>query len=187
MVSATRRRRRAAGRPAATSKAGSRHDFRILNAIRQIIRAADIDSHQLAANHQITTPQLMSLLAVVEKESATASDIAARIHLSPSTMVGILDRLEEKGLIRRVRDENDRRRVEVTPTDAGRTLALKTPFPLQYSLAKALQRLSETQRERLAVSMEHLAQLMGAQAIEPTPMLEILAVRQRQERQGKGP
>jgi DNA-binding MarR family transcriptional regulator len=126
-------------------------------------------------------------LAVVEKGSATATDIAARIHLSPSTLVGILDRLEEKGLIQRVRDENDRRRVEVTPTEAGRALASKTPFPLQYSLAKALKQLSETQRERLAASMEQLAQLMGAQEIEPAPMLEILAVRQRQERQGGRP
>ena len=55
---------------------GQRHDLRILNAIRQIIRAADIDSRQLAAAHKITGPQLMCLMAVVEKGSATAIDIS---------------------------------------------------------------------------------------------------------------
>jgi DNA-binding MarR family transcriptional regulator len=186
-MEAATKKRRPVGEEKGLEGAGGRCDFRILNAIRQIIRAADIDSHKLAADHQITAPQLMSLLAVVEKGSVTATDIAARIHLSPSTLVGILDRLEEKGLILRVRDANDRRRVEVTPTEAGRTLASKTPFPLQYSLAKALKKLSETQRDRLAAGMEELAELMGAQAIEPTPMLEILAVRQRQDLQGKRP
>jgi DNA-binding MarR family transcriptional regulator len=165
---------------------GSRYDLRILNAIRQIIRAADIDSRKLAAEHQITSPQLMCLLAAVERGSATATDIAARIHLSPSTLVGVLDRLEEKHLVRRARDVEDRRRVEVMPTDEGRALATETPFPLQYSLDKALKQLSRNEREHLAASMERLASLMGAKEIEPAPMLEIVAVRKRQDRVSRG-
>jgi DNA-binding MarR family transcriptional regulator len=186
-MDATTKKRHRDDMRAGAEDGDSRCDFRILNAIRQIIRAADIDSRKLASDHQITAPQLMCLLAVVEKGSATATDIAERIYLSPSTLVGILDRLEEKGLVQRVRDVEDRRRVEVTLTDAGRTLASKTPFPLQYSLDKALKQLSNRERQRLATSMERLAELMGAQAIEPAPMLEILAVRQRQERQGRRP
>jgi len=181
MDAATKKRRHNYTR-AGAEDGGSRCDFRILNAIRQIIRTADIDSRELASQHQITAPQLMCLLAVVEKGSATATDIAERIHLSPSTLVGVLDRLEGKGLIRRVRDVEDRRRVEVTLTDAGRVLASETPFPLQYSLEKALKQLSGSQRQRLAASMERLATLMGASEIKPAPMLEIIAVRRRQGR-----
>jgi DNA-binding MarR family transcriptional regulator len=184
-MGAMKSKRRPGEGPARAEDGDSHCEFRILNAIRQIIRAADIDSRKLAADHQITAPQLMSLLAVVEKGSATATDIADRIHLSPSTLVGILDRLEEKGLIQRIRDVEDRRRVEVRPTDAGRTLALKTPFPLHHSLDKALKQLSGSQRQQLAASMERLAELMDAHEIEPAPMLEILAVRQRQEHPGK--
>jgi DNA-binding MarR family transcriptional regulator len=169
-----------AGQEAATETAGTRRDLRILNAIRQIIRAADIDSRRLAAQHHITAPQLMCLMAVVEMESVTTADVARRIHLGRSTLVGILDRLEAKGLVRRLRNAEDRREVAVTPTDEGRALVAKTPFPLQHSLARALAQLSAKERKQEAASMERLAQLMGAADIEPTPMLEIIAFRKHQ-------
>jgi DNA-binding MarR family transcriptional regulator len=185
-MDATTKKRRRKDHQADTADEGRRCDFRILNAIRQIIRAADIDSHKLAADHQITAPQLMCLLAVVEKGSATATDIADRIHLSPSTLVGVLDRLEEKALVTRIRDERDRRRVEVTITDRGYQLASKTPFPLQYSLARALRQLPGNEQEHLAASMERLAELMGATELEPAPMLEIVGVHKEQRKTAGG-
>jgi DNA-binding MarR family transcriptional regulator len=181
-MTAKTERPRSRGREPEAAGGDNRHNLRILNAIRQIIRAADVDSRQLASEHQITSPQLMCLLAVVEKGEATATDIANRIHLSPSTLVGVLDRLESKGLIKRDRDPEDRRRIWVKTTPEGRALAAKTPFPLQYSLDKALKQLTESQRNQLAAGMERLVELMGAGGIEPAPMLEIIAVRQRQER-----
>jgi DNA-binding MarR family transcriptional regulator len=162
-------------------QANTRCDLRILNAIRQIIRAADIDSRKLAAEHQITAPQLMCLMAVVEKGSVTAADIAKRIHLSPSTLVGVLDRLEGKGLVKRDRNSQDRREVAVTPTDEGRALVAKTPFPLQRSLDRALRQLSEQEQEQIAAGMNRLVDLMGAGGIEPIPMLEIIAVHKHQK------
>jgi DNA-binding MarR family transcriptional regulator len=156
-------------------------NLRILNAIRQIIRAADIDSRKLAADHQITAPQLMCLLAVVEKGAMTATDIAKRIHLSASTLVGVLDRLESKGLVRRDRSSEDRRQVWVTVTDRGRALVAKTPFPLQYALDRALRQLSAEERNEIAARTQRLADLMGARDIEPAPMLEIIAVHKRQK------
>lgn len=155
-----------------------RCDLRILNAIRQIIRAADVDSHMLANRHKITAPQLMCLMAVVEKDSLTAIEIARRIHLGSSTLVGILDRLEAKGLVRRERNVDDRREIAITPTPAGRELAAKTPYPLQHLLDKALRKLSKKDCEQIAVGMERLVELMGATEIDASPMLEIVAVGQ---------
>jgi DNA-binding MarR family transcriptional regulator len=157
------------------------HDLRILNAIRQIIRAADLDSRKLAADHQITAPQLVCLMAVVELGSTTATDIAKRIHLSESTLVGVLERLEDKMLIERARDEDDRRILHVTATAEARSLVARTPFPLQYALDRALNQLTEAERNRLAASMERLVELMGVREIKPAPMLEILAVSKRQK------
>lgn len=157
-------------------------DLRILNSIRQIIRAADIDSHKLAAEHRITSPQLMCLMATVEKSGITAIDIAHRIHLSASTVVGILDRLEEKGLIFRERNAEDRRQVIVTPTEKGSRMASETPFPLQYSLDRALRKMTIKDREQTTVCLENLASIIGADRIEPTPMLEISALHKRQRK-----
>ena len=165
--------------PTEPSGDGQRHELRILNAIRQIIRAADIDSRKLAAQHQITSPQLMCLMAVVEQGSTTAIEIARRIHLSASALVGVLDRLEAKSLIHRERNAEDRREIAVTPTTAGRDLVSKTPFPLQYSLAKAMKQLSADERDHVARWMERLVELMGAGQIDDGPMLEIVDLGER--------
>jgi DNA-binding MarR family transcriptional regulator len=158
-------------------KSGEGHcDLRILYAIRQIIRAADIDSRQLAANHQITATQLVSLMAVVEKESVTAHDVARRVHVSASTLVGVLDRLESKGFIKRTRNVNDRREIAIVPTAAGRALVAVTPFPLQHSLGRAMGKLSASECEKMAASMERLVELMEIQEVSAAPMLEIQSV-----------
>lgn len=51
---------------------------------------------------------------------ATPSELAAELLLSPAGMTGRLDTLEKSGLIRRLRTAEDRRRVDVELTDAGR-------------------------------------------------------------------
>jgi DNA-binding MarR family transcriptional regulator len=128
----------------------------------------------------------MSLLAVVEKGDTTAAEVADRIHLSPSTLVGNMDRLDQKGLIERDRNAEDRREVLIRATDRGRALAARPPFPLQYSLDKTLKQLSERERDQIALCMERLVDLMGAREIEAAPMLEIVAVRKRRGRIARG-
>jgi DNA-binding MarR family transcriptional regulator len=165
------------------SIADSNYGLRILNAIRQIIRAADLDSRQLATKHQTTAPQLVSLMAIVEREPTTAIDVARRVHLGASTMVGVLDRLETKGLITRERDSQDRRQIWVRATDAGRALVVSTPFPLQISLERAFALMSEQERGQVATSFERLVQLMAVPSVDSSPMLEIVAVHAQAERE----
>jgi DNA-binding MarR family transcriptional regulator len=173
----------AGGRPRSrTEPAREEYGPRILNAIRKIIRAADLDSRQLAARHQITAPQLVSLMASAEKESTTAVEVARRVHLGASTMVGVLDRLEAKGLVTRERDSGDRRQVWVRATDAGRVLVAQTPFPLQHALERAFQKMSLEERARVAECVERLVELMAVPGVDARPMLEILGVHAASER-----
>jgi len=50
---------------------------------------------------------------------ASPTDLARDLGLSPAGMTGRLDALEAKGYLRRVRDDDDRRRVDVEVTDQG--------------------------------------------------------------------
>jgi DNA-binding MarR family transcriptional regulator len=149
-----------------------RYDFRILQSLRKIIRAVDIHSRKLADGHEITAPQLVCLLAVVEQETSATKELAQRVHLSPSTVVGILDRLEKKGLVKRLRDTVDRRVVNVMATAKGRVLAENAPSPLQDGLADALKRLSEMEQATIALSLERIVDLMEAREIDAAPILE---------------
>ena len=70
------------------------YDLRILRALRQITRSIALHSRQLSAYSNITAPQLICLRTIIEKGPLTATAISREMHVSPSTVVGILDRLE---------------------------------------------------------------------------------------------
>ncbi|GAA4322779.1 MarR family winged helix-turn-helix transcriptional regulator [Pigmentiphaga soli] len=152
-----------------------RYDLRILRALRRITRNVALHSRQLAAYSHITAPQLVCLLAVIEKGPLTATAISREISVSPSTVVGILDRLEEKGLARRERSRDDRRTVLVSATEAGRELAAAAPSPLQKTLADALNALPELEQATITLSLERIVDLMEARQADPSPILDINA------------
>jgi DNA-binding MarR family transcriptional regulator len=149
-----------------------RYDFRVLQALRRIIRAVDLHSRKLSARHKITGPQLVCLLSVAEYEPVTPSAIARHIHLSPSTVIGILDRLEAKGLVRRERDQKDRRLVQVSLTEQGKALVVSAPSPLQDTLAEAMNKLPEAELATIADSLDQLVELMEVRHIDAAPILE---------------
>lgn len=156
------------------------YDLRILRALRRITRSIALHSRQLSAVSHITAPQLMCLRTVIANGPLTATAISREIHVSPSTVVGILDRLEDKGLIRRERGREDRRIVFVSATDAGRALAIEAPSPLQKHLADALNALPELEQATITLALERIVELMeqGGHAIEThsdpaSPILEV--------------
>jgi DNA-binding MarR family transcriptional regulator len=148
------------------------HEIRIFMALRRIIRAVEIHSRKLASEFRITSPQLVCLLAIGENDPISAAQIARQVHLSPSTVVGILDRLEMKNLLTRSRDTRDRRVVNIRLTSEGRELLDNAPSPLQDRLAEALEDLNELEQTTIALSLERIVDLMEAGKIDAAPMLQ---------------
>lgn len=164
------------------SRAATRQlELRILRALRRIIQAVDQYSRKLSSTYKLTTPQLVTLLCVADEGPITASAIARSVHLSNSTVVGILDRLEVKELIRRQRSSTDRRIVHVTATDAGRLVAESAPVPLQDVFAEALHALPELERTAITLSLERVVELMEAKDIDAAPVLELGEMRKSTE------
>lgn len=151
---------------------GEALELRILRSFRRIVRAIDLDSKRLAEQFQVTGPQLLCLTQLVAHERRTPSLLARDLHLSASTIVGILDRLEQKGLAIRERDATDRRLLWALPTDAGRALVGAAPLPLHETLSRGLARQSELERATIALSLERVVELIEAEAIEAAPILE---------------
>jgi len=148
------------------------YDRRVLRSLRRIMRSIEVHSRQLAVTHQITAPQLVCLLAVLDQGPLTATAISREMHLSPSTVVGILDRLEEKGWVVRTRIREDRRIVMISATEAGADLARRAPSPLQGRMMSALNALSELERATIALSLERVVSLMEEQVADPAAPIQ---------------
>lgn len=73
----------------------------------------------------LTYPQYIVLLVLWEGDGITVSQLGERLQLDSGTLTPLLKRLEATGLIARLRDVADERRVHVTLTAAGRRLKAK--------------------------------------------------------------
>jgi len=149
-----------------------RYELRVLSAVRRIIRATDLHSKRLAARHGITVPQLVCLTKVVDSDGITVKDLAEEIYLSASTVVGILDRLEARGLLIRERSKADKRMVHIRATRSGRELVATSPSPLHEELANGLRAIPDTDQLEIAQSLEKLVELLELEQVDAAPILE---------------
>jgi DNA-binding MarR family transcriptional regulator len=76
----------------------------------------------------VTIPQALALHMLHGAGGRlTARDLGRECHMLASTITGVIDRLESAGLVRRERDQRDRRVVWISLTDAGRELVDRLP------------------------------------------------------------
>lgn len=73
----------------------------------------------------LTYPQYIVMLALWERDGVMVSELGDRLSLDSGTLTPLLKRLEAAGLVSRVRDVEDERRVHITLTAAGRRLKSK--------------------------------------------------------------
>ena len=78
----------------------------------------------------LTNAQWVPLLKLFMGQASTVAELARECHLDAGAMTRLLDRLEAKGLCRRVRSIEDRRVVNMALTDAGREAAAGIPVVL---------------------------------------------------------
>lgn len=70
----------------------------------------------------LTYPQYLVMLALWERDGLTVSELGERLFLDSGTLTPLLKRLEAAGLLVRLRDVQDERRVRITLTGQGRAL-----------------------------------------------------------------
>jgi DNA-binding MarR family transcriptional regulator len=86
----------------------------------------------------LTYPQYLAMLVLWETDRVMVSELGDRLYLDSGTLTPLLKRLETAGLIARLRDVADERRVHITLTAAGRKLKAKAA-PVPRCIAGAAQ------------------------------------------------
>lgn len=142
----------------------------VIVALRRVIRAVDLHSRTLVESHGLTGPQAL-ILKVLQNGSLSAGELANRVSLSQGTVTDILNRLEQRALIKRIRDTEDRRRVFVEATDAGMSLLKRSPPLLQESFVQRFNNLQKWEQTQLLSSLQRIAAMMDAADIDASPIL----------------
>lgn len=79
---------------------------------------AEMAREMALAGHDLTYSQFMTIKQLA-KGSAGVTDLARHARLNPGAMTRLLDRLEERGVLERVADPNDRRALNIVLTETG--------------------------------------------------------------------
>ncbi len=141
----------------------------ILLSLRQIIRSIDRHNKQLSSSSNLTIPQLVCLRQLLIDGPRPIGELASSVCLSKATVTGIIDRLENKELVHRDRSTTDRRKVVLSLTEKGASLAKNMPWPLQERFKVSLSSLDSTNIKLIDDTLKNLLEMMEAPAIEIWP------------------
>lgn len=148
--------------------------FRILRAIRRIIRRTSEHSRNVGKQGGVSVPQMLCLKAIADfpnDTEVTVALVADAVQLSAATVSRILDRLENSGFILRERRSVDRRKVCLSLTEIGQQRLDDLPTPLHEQFLTRLETLDPVERLGLLMALERIVELMDAEELDAAPVL----------------
>jgi DNA-binding MarR family transcriptional regulator len=139
--------------------------------VRRIVRAVELDSQRLVAASGLTSAQLTVLRHLEVQGASTPTQLAHTLWVKQPTVTGILERLQERGLVRAQPVEGDRRKRAFALTDEGRTKVAAAPPLLHDRLRERVRALEPWERMQLLAALKRLAALLGASDLEASAIL----------------
>ena len=143
------------------------HDVRLDDtlAFLQVIWRLDHElqtvSKRMQAELGVTGLQRLVLRLVGKNPGISAGHLARTLHLHPSTLTGVLDRLEGQKLLRRTVDKADRRRALLRITAAGTTLLARRGGTVEQAVARLLEQEPEGRIATVRVVLDELVTILG--------------------------
>lgn len=116
------------------------------------------------AGYDITSPQFAALVAIAEYPEIEQSALSDAIGYDRTTIGGLVDRLELKGLVRRAVGARDRRTRRLTLTPAGTALVAELRPKLRRVHERLLAPLEPAERDAFLDMLERVVGLGSAEA-----------------------
>ncbi len=145
----------------------------VLIALRRVIRATDLHSKHLSKTTGLTTPQILLMKTIRDKGEVIIGELASSMNLSQATVTTILDRLEKRNLVYRERSKGDKRKVHAYLTNEALETLNNAPPLLQDHFTRQFCNLQDWEQTMIISALQHVAQMMNAQDIDASPVLDI--------------
>ncbi len=114
----------------------------------------------------LTTPQYR-VLRQLGGAGRSASELAALLGVTPGNLTGILDRLEQEGLLSRERGKTDRRSLQVRITPAGEALMSRAVPEMHQHLRQLFTTLDADEVTQMKALLERLERQLAAPVLPP--------------------
>ena len=139
----------------------------VLQNLRVVVRTTQAHSRWIEKSSGVSGAQLWAMWELFANPGQKVSELSRALSIHQSTTSNMLDKLEDKGLIRRDRSGPDQRVVQLFLTSKGTELLSDAPRPAQGAIMDALKGMGNEDLQQLnhglAVLLEHM-QVSEAQA-----------------------
>lgn len=143
----------------------------IVDDLRRIFQAVHSYTRRAKKASGLTGPQLWAIKMIADMGPIRVSDLSKKMYLHPATVIGILDRLNRLGLIKKTRSRKDRRVVHVTLTKEGKKIVEQSPEVAQGMIVSGLEDLSIQRLENISKGMRDMVRILQAQELPPKLLL----------------
>jgi MarR family transcriptional regulator, organic hydroperoxide resistance regulator len=138
----------------------------IVVGLRRIVRALELYSQEVRRGFGLTAPQLWALKTLGRTGPITTGELARALLVHQSSTSLLVQRLEKRGAVRRVRQKDDRRFVRIELTERGATLAAKAPAATQGRLLHGLEAMPPARIRVIRRAIDDLVGLMEAENVQ---------------------
>jgi DNA-binding MarR family transcriptional regulator len=140
---------------------------KIVWTLRRISHLIYADSRNIAKQYGLTAAQASVIKTLFGSTRAYSSTgLSRELDVTPPNITGIIDRLEEKGLIERKKAEGDRRTWKIELTERGQELAQSLPNITELKLLHGLKDLSHTEIYEIYSGLSTIAKVIGTEFFE---------------------
>jgi DNA-binding MarR family transcriptional regulator len=133
------------------------HILQFMQLLWAVVHGLETTSKRMSSDIGVTGPQRLVLRVVGLFPGVSAGDLAAVLHVHPSTLTGVLQRLVAQRLLRRVDDPRDRRRAMLRLTARGARVNTTTRGTIESAVAVALEGVTSRDRAATRRVLERLA------------------------------
>jgi DNA-binding MarR family transcriptional regulator len=145
----------------------------IVQDLRIVVRTTQAHSRWIEKQCGVSGVQLWAMWQLFAEPGQKVSDLSKALSIHQSTASNMLDKLEDKQLIRRDRSGPDQRVVKLYLTSKGMELLSDAPRPAQGPVTDALNRMTDDELSKLQSGLQALLQHMSLAAEDAalTPIL----------------
>lgn len=144
----------------------------ILDSLRRLLKSLRLSATRTLSETGLSAAQLFVLAQLKDRDHLSITELAQLTMTDRSSVAAVVDRLSDKGLVRRIWSREDRRKAEISLTSSGRRVLRRAPEAPTQRLLAGLQQMTDAEIYALALGLDRLQHTMGIELEHPDMLFE---------------